>query len=189
MKDKIFLNLYLRDLSSLAIPDEQILNKLVECKNILINTKKKRKKILIFGNGGSAAIASHFSVDITKNCGLRCINFNESDLITCFSNDYGYENWMKEAINFYGDKDDVVILISSSGQSKNLINAANEAKKKKFSNIITITGFKKNNPLKSKGNINIWINSKSYNFVENITQIWLLSIVDLIVDGISKKVK
>ena len=189
MKDKSFLNSYLQNLSSLTIPDEQILNQLVECKNVLINLKKKRNKILIFGNGGSAAIASHFSVDITKNCGLRCINFNESDLITCFSNDYGYENWMKEAINFYGDKDDVVILISSSGQSKNMINAANEAKKKKFSNIITITGFKKNNPLKSKGNINILINSKSYNFVENITQIWLLSIVDLIVDGRSKKIK
>ena len=96
---------------------------------------------------------------------------------------------MKEAINFYGDKDDVVILISSSGQSKNLINAANEAKKKKFSNIITITGFKKNNPLKSKGNINIWINSKSYNFVENITQIWLLSIVDLIIGKHEYKAK
>ena len=54
-------------------------------------------------------------------------------------------------------------------------------KKKKFSNIITLTGFKKNNPLSKKGNINIWINSMSYNFVENITQIWLLSIVDLIV--------
>ena len=189
MKDKIFLRSYLQDLASLAMPDEQILNQLLECKNILINSKKKRNKILIFGNGGSAAIASHFSVDITKNCGLRCINFNESDLITCFSNDYGYENWMKEAINFYGDKDDIVILISSSGQSKNMINAANEAKKKKFSNIITITGFKKNNPLKSKGNINIWINSKSYNFIENITQIWLLSIVDLIIGKREYKAK
>ena len=189
MKDKIFLKSYLQGLISLAIPDEKILNQLVECKNIIVNLKKKRNKILIFGNGGSAAIASHFSVDITKNCGLRCVNFNEADLITCFSNDYGYENWMKEAVNFYGDKGDVVILISSSGQSKNLINAADEAKKKKFSNIITFTGFKKNNPLKSKGNVNIWINSKSYNFLENITQIWLLAIVDLIVDGRSKKIK
>ena len=181
MKDKIFLNSYFQNITSLAIPDETTLNQLVECKNILLSSQKTRNKILIFGNGGSAAIASHFSVDITKNCGLRCINFNESDLITCFSNDYGYENWMKEAVNFYGDKGDVIILISSSGQSKNLINAAAEAKKKKFSKIITFTGFKKDNPLSKKGNINIWINSMSYNFVENITQIWLLSIVDLIV--------
>ena len=132
MKDKIFLNSYFQNITSLSIPNETTLNQLVECKNILLNSQKKRNKILIFGNGGSAAIASHFSVDITKNCGLRCINFNESDLITCFSNDYGYENWMKEAVNFYGDKGDVIILISSSGQSKNLINAAAEAKKKKI---------------------------------------------------------
>ena len=85
MKDKIFLNSYFQNITSLAIPDETTLNQLVECKNILLSSQKTRNKILIFGNGGSAAIASHFSVDITKNCGLRCINFNESDLITCFS--------------------------------------------------------------------------------------------------------
>jgi D-sedoheptulose 7-phosphate isomerase len=188
MNENFFLSSYLKDFSKLVQADQNDLNKLIECKTAICKTKNK-KKILIFGNGGSAAIASHFSVDLTKNTSLRCLNFNESNLITCFSNDYGYENWMKEAINFYGDKDDVVILISSSGQSKNLINAANEAKKKKFSNIITITGFKKNNPLKSKGNINIWINSMSYNFVENITQIWLLAIVDLIVEGGLKRIK
>ena len=56
---------------------------------------------MIFGNGGSAAIASHFSVDLTKNAGIRCFNFNESDLITCFSNDYGYEKWVEKAVSFY----------------------------------------------------------------------------------------
>ena len=59
---------------------------------------------MIFGNGGSAAISSHFSVDMTKNAGVRCTNYNESDLLTCFSNDFGYERWVEKAINFYGDK-------------------------------------------------------------------------------------
>ena len=76
---------------------------------------------MIFGNGGSAARASHFSVDFTKNAGVRCFNFNESDLITCFSNDYGYEKWAEKAVNFYGDKGDASILISASGKSKNMI--------------------------------------------------------------------
>ena len=58
---------------------------------------------MIFGNGGSSAIASHFSVDLTKNAGLRCTNYNEPDLLTCFSNDYGYEKWVAKAIEFYGD--------------------------------------------------------------------------------------
>ena len=56
---------------------------------------------MIFGNGGSAAIASHFSVDLTKNAGVRCTNYNESDLLTCFANDFGYEKWVEKAIEFY----------------------------------------------------------------------------------------
>ena len=58
--------------------------------------------------------------------------FNNANLITCFANDYGYENWCKEALNFYGDKGDLLILISCSGNSKNLINANKIAKKKQF---------------------------------------------------------
>ena len=72
---------------------------------------KKGGKLIIVGNGGSSAIASHASVDFTKAAGIRAVNFNESDLLTCFSNDYGYENWVKKALEFYVDKDDIVILI------------------------------------------------------------------------------
>ena len=60
---------------------------------LIKKTKKNKKKIIIVGNGGSAAMASHVSVDLTKMCQIRSINFNEADLLTCFSNDYGYKNW------------------------------------------------------------------------------------------------
>ena len=60
------------------------------------------------------------------------MNFNEADLITCFSNDYGYDKWIDKTIEFYADKKDILILISSSGKSKNMINACKAAKKKKF---------------------------------------------------------
>ena len=68
---------------------------------------------------------------MTKIGQIRTVNFNESDLITCFANDYGYENWVSKAIEFYSDKGDIVILISSSGESQNMINAAKFSKKKK----------------------------------------------------------
>ena len=136
---------------------------------------------MIFGNGGSAAIASHVSVDLTKSAGIRCSNYNEADLITCFSNDYGYERWIEKAIDFYSDDNDILILISSSGKSQNVINACKAAKSKKISKIITFTGHEQNNPLSKLGDINFWINSKAYNFVENTHQIWLLTIVDLII--------
>ena len=131
--DKDFLVKYLTDFSELIIPDDLVLNQLVEIKEALVSAHSKGNKGLIFGNGGSAAIASHFSVDLTKNASVRCLNFNESDLITCFSNDYGFEKWIAKTIEFYGDKGDLLILISSSGKSLNMINAANAAKKFKFS--------------------------------------------------------
>ena len=77
---------------------------------------------------------------MTKNGLIRCINFNESNLLTCFSNDYGYENWVKEALKFYADNGDLIILISSSGNSLNMINAAKFIKSKK-NTLVTFTGF------------------------------------------------
>ncbi len=187
MSDIKFIKSYYRRLRSLLDENEH-LNNLQKVKKILKQVKSSRKKILIFGNGGSASIASHFSVDITKNAKIRCTNYNESDLITCFSNDYGYEKWVQKSIEFFSDPGDVVILISSSGKSLNMINAAKEARKKKLKKIITFTGHKKNNSLSKLGDINFWVNSKSYNHIENMHQIILLSIVDLIIGKSEYKV-
>jgi len=137
-------------------------------------------KIIIIGNGGSASIASHVVVDLTKAANIRAINFNEASLLTCFSNDYGYERWAEKAIEFYADKEDLIILISSSGQSKNIINCAIKAKEMGLP-IITLSGFMKNNPLKEVGNVNLWVDSKIYNIVEMTHQIWLLSVVDYLI--------
>lgn len=178
MMSEKYLKKYYTQFNNL-FDDKSYFEKLVIIKDKILEVKKKKKKVVIFGNGGSAAIASHFSVDLTKIAKVRCVNFNEYDLITCFANDYGYENWMKMAIDFYLDKGDILILVSSSGSSKNVLKAANFAKKKGIY-LITFTGFKKNNPLTKKGKINIWVNSKVYNHVENIHQIQLLSIADLI---------
>ena len=181
MSDKKFVKSYLEDLSSLLQPNEEITNKIIEVKNLVLSLKSAGRKVMIFGNGGSAAIASHVSVDLTKNALVRCVNFNEADLITCFSNDYGYDKWVEKAVEFYGDEGDILILISSSGRSPNMTNACKSAKNKKISKIITFTGHDKNNPLSKLGDINFWIDSKAYNFVENIHQVWLLTIIDLII--------
>ena len=100
------------------------------CKYLIL-ASKENKKVIIIGNGGSAAISSHVSVDLTKNAKIRSINFNESDLLTCFSNDYGYDKVFSKSLEFYADKGDVVIIISSSGKSKNVLEAAKFCKKKK----------------------------------------------------------
>jgi D-sedoheptulose 7-phosphate isomerase len=181
MSDKEFVKKYLEDFSTLVKPNEEIVQKINIIKNILIETKKNNSKTMIFGNGGSAAIASHVSVDLTKNANIRCSNYNEADLITFFSNDYGYDRWIEKTVDFYGDEKDIIILISSSGKSKNMLNACKAAKNKKMSKIITLTGHDKDNPLSKLGDINLWIDSKAYNFVENVHQLWLLTLCDLII--------
>ena len=180
MSDKVFLNEYFNNLKGLLV-NQKYIDNLVLVKDILKETHASGKKTLIFGNGGSAAIASHFSVDLTKNARVRCTNYNESDLLTCFSNDYGYERWVEKAIEFYADEGDSLILISAGGNSPNMINGAKRAKEKKIRKIITFTGNDKNNNLTKHGDINFWIDSKAYNHIENIHQILLLSLVDLII--------
>lgn len=180
MSDINFLKDYFNDLKKLLDNDDYF-NDLIKVKNILKETNLKGKKTMIFGNGGSAAIASHFSVDLTKNARVRCTNYNESDLLTCFSNDFGYEKWVEKTINFYGDEGDSLILISAGGNSPNMINGAAEGRKMKINNIITFTGNDKDNKLNKLGDINFWVNSKAYNHIENIHQILLLSLVDLII--------
>jgi D-sedoheptulose 7-phosphate isomerase len=145
----------------------------------LEEVKRNKKKVILVGNGGSAAIASHVSVDLTKMCKIRAVNFNEADLLTCFSNDYGYENWVHKALSFYADKGDLLILISSSGKSKNIINGGKFAKKIGCK-VATLTGFNKKNKVKKIGDINLWVESENYNFIEMVHHTWLLSIVDFI---------
>ena len=154
--------------------------KLEEIANLIRKITKLGNKVIVVGNGGSASIASHLTVDFINAAKIKAINFNEPSIITCFSNDYGYENWVAKALDCYADAGDVVILISSSGQSKNMLIGANKAKSIDAS-IITLSGFLEDNPLRKLGYINLWVDSKEYNIVEMTHHIWLLAIVDYII--------
>ena len=178
---KQFAAQYLEDFVRLATPTEAVISQLGELKNAMQEVSEKGGKTIIVGNGGSAAIASHFSVDVTKNARVRCVNFNESDLITCFANDYGYEHWVEKAVEFYGDPGDLFIAISSSGSSRNILNGVTAAKNVGCTKIATFSGLDASNPLRKCGDINFWVDSKAYNHVENIHQLWLLTVVDMLI--------
>jgi D-sedoheptulose 7-phosphate isomerase len=156
---------------------------LINAADKIKETRSTGKKVIVVGNGGSAAMASHVAVDLTKAAGCRAVTFNESDLLSCFANDYGYEKWVEKALAFYADKGDVVILISSSGTSPNILNGAKWAKEFGLS-VITLSGFSSENPLRQLGDINLWANSKGYNIVEMTHHIWLVAIVDYLVGKI-----
>ncbi len=108
---------------------------------------------------------------------------NCPNLITCFANDYGHENWVTEAIKAYLNKNDIVILISSSGNSKNIVNAATHCKNYNIP-LITLSGFSEDNSLSKLGNVNIHIKSENFNFIEMSHHIILLSIVDIFANKI-----
>ena len=145
------------------------------CKKI--KSISKRNKIIICGNGGSSSIASHVATDISKVLKITAMTFADDNLITCYANDYGYENWTVEALKTFSNPKDLIILISSSGQSRNIVNAANYAKKNKLS-LITLSGFKENNPLNKIGDIKNWVNSSSYNHVEMTHHLLLVAAID-----------
>ena len=176
---KDYLIKYLKSYDSL-IHDPASIDELVKIKLLFQETSMSGYKVILAGNGGSAAMASHIAVDITKNAGIRAVTFNEYDLITTLANDYGYENWISKAIEFYYNPGDIVVLISASGQSKNVINAATKAKELGLP-IITFSGFDANNPLRKLGGSNLWVNSQIYNIVEMTHHIWLLAVVDMII--------
>ena len=154
--------------------------------NIIKKTIKKNGKVYLVGNGGSSSIASHVSVDFAKVAKIPSSTFNNANLITCFSNDYGYENWVTEAIKAYASNKDMFILISSSGTSKNIVNAAKYCKKKSI-NLVTLSGFKKNNPLSKLGIANFHIDSNQYNFIEMSHHIILVYLVDIFAKNKLKK--
>ena len=139
--------------------------------------KKKNAQVFIFGNGGSAAIASHAVVDLNKAAGVKSLCFTDPSLLTCFANDFGYENAYAQALKHHGTSNDLVIVISSSGQSENMIRVAKMAKQLSCG-LVTFSGFASDNLLKSMGSENFYCPSMKYNMVENTHQVWLLAIID-----------
>ena len=135
------------------------------------------KKILMVGNGGSAGIASHQAVDYWKNGKVRATAFNDSSLLTCISNDFSYAEVFSKPIEAFADKGDLVFCISSSGSSKNILNAAEQAKKSGCS-VVTFSGFKADNPLRKMGDLNFYLPSHSYGYVEILHLFIIHSILD-----------
>ena len=119
----------------------------------------------------------HIAVDLTKVAGIRGMAFNDADLITCFANDYGYEHWMAQAVRAYAGSGDTLVLISSSGRSPSVLNAATEANRMGIP-VLTLTGFAPDNPLRASGTVNLWVNDRRYNMVEATHQAWLVAMVD-----------
>ncbi|BEI38357.1 hypothetical protein PHIN8_03010 [Polynucleobacter sp. HIN8] len=143
----------------------------------LKNLKNNNKNLYLFGNGGSASVASHAATDFCNVAKIKATTLHESSMLTCFSNDYGYENSFSNIVDHFLNKEDIIIAISSSGNSMNIRNLVLVAEKNDAL-LITFSGFSINNPLRKLGDINIWLNSNDYGFVEIGHQFILHNIAD-----------
>lgn len=135
-------------------------------------------KIMIVGNGGSAGIASHTAIDFSKNANLRALAFNDSSALTCLGNDFGYEHVFAKQIEFHGKPHDLLIAISSSGGSPNILNAVAAARARNI-RAVTFSGFKADNPLRRSGDLNFYVPASEYGFVEMAHQALLHALLDL----------
>lgn len=154
--------------------------------DVFTRHKEKGSQVFFIGNGGSAAIASHMTADFMKNGGMNTYSLYDSAVTTCMGNDYGYENIFSRPMQFLVRENDLVIAISSSGNSANIINAIQVAKEKN-AEVITLTGFETTNKAKQMGDINVYVPCCKYGMVESIHNLILQQIVDLILerDGVS----
>jgi D-sedoheptulose 7-phosphate isomerase len=135
------------------------------------------KRVIFIGNGGSNAICSHMMEDYMKIAGKQTLSFTDPALITCFANDYGYDNALARWIDFNFQEEDILVAISSSGESKNILNAV-EMHKSKNGKVITLSGFEESNTLSKMGAVNFVTPGKNYGIVECFHQVILHAILD-----------
>jgi D-sedoheptulose 7-phosphate isomerase len=131
----------------------------------LVLSLTKGGKALLIGNGGSAAIVSHIHNDLCKAVGVRAMVLTETPLLTALANDDGYETVFHRPISLWADRGDLLIAVSSSGESNNITKAATEAAARGC-RLLTMTGFKPGNRLRQMGDINIYVPDSSYGYVE-----------------------
>lgn len=143
--------------------------------------KREGSQLYFIGNGGSSAIASHMTADFMKNGGMNTYSLYDSAVTTCMGNDYGYEYIFSKPMEFLVREGDLLVAISSSGNSRNIINAINVAKQKRAT-VITLTGFHPDNGAKQLGDFNVYVPSERYGIVESIHNLILQQIVDLIME-------
>jgi D-sedoheptulose 7-phosphate isomerase len=136
---------------------------------------------MFIGNGGSAAIASHMALDFANAGKLRTISFNDGPFLTCLANDHSFERAFEKAVQMHADTNDVLVAISSSGESENIHNAVRAARAKGCA-IITLSGFEPQNTLVTLGDVNIHvpISRPQYRLVEACHHILLSYLLELV---------
>jgi len=163
-------------------------NECVDAINSISNEEYKKfskqydgsTKIILLGNGGSNAAASHIAQDMTKRGGKVAMAFTDPSMLTCFTNDYGQDLAYMKYLEFYADPSTFVILISSSGNSENLVNCVKWCESNNVPYGI-LTAFDKENQMRGFALNSVFryhVDTNSYGVAECVHQIFLHGIVE-----------
>ena len=134
-------------------------------KELTVAVREKEHTLYLIGNGASASMASHFAADLAKNAHLHTEVFSDLSLITAIANDMGYEWVFAEPLRRRVKKGDMLVAISSSGCSSNILRAVAVAQEAGLS-IVTLSAMSSENPLRSSGHLNIYLPAETYGYAE-----------------------
>lgn len=167
-----------RETVMVRLDNEIGFRKIVE---LFLMVKESGKQVFFVGNGGSCAIAEHMAADFMKNGKIRCATLLSSPFLTCMGNDFGYESVFSHSIELLGGQGDLLVTISSSGNSPNIIEAAYSARKKKMK-ILSLSGFAPDNRSRQLGDYSIYVPISHYGIVESIHTLLLQQVIDSIIE-------
>ena len=178
MDNKEWIETYMEDVKSKII-NKELVDNMIAMKELILETRKNKKKIIFAGNGASTLIANHGALDYVNQLGVKTLSVESAGFITAAGNDFGYEGIFERFVNLYAEEGDLIVVISSSGNSANVINAANRGRALGCK-VVTFSGFKETNPLRQCGDVNFYTDADEYNKAESIHNLWLVSVCDFI---------
>ena len=160
-----------------------------EVQRLLRRTRKSDGALWWVGNGGSAAICSHLSQDVVAKLHLRSFAFTDAALLTCMANDFGYSEVYAQPLREMARPGDMMIAISSSGNSPNILNSAALARDRRLQ-LVTLSGFSKENKLwQVPADVAFYLPSSLYGVVEVAHMTLLHGLIETMVLGEAPKIE
>ena len=157
-------NLLVSDHSGAPLPLDEGAMKAVK---MIMRVASTARKVMLIGNGGSAAIACHTQNDLCNAVGVPAMVYVEPSLLTALSNDHGYEHAFERSVQLWANNGDLLLAISSSGQSTNILRTVRVAIERSCQ-VITFSGFLDTNPLRRLGHLNFYVPAQVYGHVEMV---------------------
>jgi len=157
-------------------------------RDLILAVRSGARKVMVVGNGGSAAIASHLQTDLAHGLGIRALVFTESCTLTAQANDHGYEQAFRNLALLWADPGDLMVAISSSGRSPNILQAC-AAARTRGAGLVTFSGFRPDNPLRALGDLNFHVASAEYGTVESVHAVLVHHLSDLVLAALAAEIR